>query len=70
LLTTLYGAMLATMVALPISDKLALRAVQEGQIKALVIDALVAIQGGQNPRVIQQMLQTYLPEGQRKMDED
>jgi len=70
LLTTLYGAMLATMVCLPISDKLALRAVQEGQVKALVIDALVAIQGGQNPRVIQQMLQTYLPEGQRKMDED
>lgn len=70
LLTTLYGAMLATMVCLPISDKLALRAVQEGQIKALVIDALVAIQGGQNPRVIQQMLQTYLPEKQRKMDED
>lgn len=70
LLTTLYGAMLATMVCLPISDKLALRAVQEGQVKALVIDALVAIQGGQNPRVIQQMLQTYLPEKQRKMDED
>lgn len=70
LLTTLYGAMFANMVCLPIADKLTLRATQEGQIKALVIDALVAIQGGQNPRVIQQMLQTYLPEGQRKMEED
>ena len=65
LLTTLYGAMLANMFALPIADKLELRRVEESRIKSLIIDALIAIQNGQNPRVIDQMLKAYLPEKQR-----
>ncbi len=70
LLTTLYGAMLANMVAIPISDKLSLRRGEEDMSKSLIIDALLAIQGGQNPRVIDSMLRNYLPESQRaKADE-
>jgi chemotaxis protein MotA len=65
LLTTLYGAVLANMVALPIADKLTLRRVEEGRVKAMIIDALLAIQAGQNPRVIRSMLKAYLPESQR-----
>ncbi len=65
LLTTLYGAMLATMLALPLADKLSLRSTEEGRVKNLIIDALLAIQSGQNPRVIEAMLKTYLPESQR-----
>jgi len=65
LLTTLYGAMVANMVALPISDKLELRRAEEGMSKAMVIDALLAIQAGQNPRIIDSMLKAYLPEGKR-----
>jgi chemotaxis protein MotA len=61
LLTTLYGAMLANMIAIPISDKLSLRRGEEEMNKSLVIDALLAIQGGQNPRVIDSMLRNYLP---------
>jgi chemotaxis protein MotA len=49
----------------PIADKLSLRAAEEAMIKSLVIDALLAIQAGQNPRVIDTMLRTYLPEGKR-----
>ena len=70
LLTTLYGAMLATMFAIPIADKLNLRSTEEGRIKNLIIDALLAIQSGQNPRVIEAMLKTYLPESQRKSAEE
>jgi chemotaxis protein MotA len=70
LLTTLYGAMLANMIAIPISDKLALRRNEEDMSKSLVIDALLAIQGGQNPRVIDSMLRNYLPESQRKTEEE
>lgn len=70
LLTTLYGAMIATMVALPIKDKLMLRSEEEGDIQALIIDAIIAIQGGQNPRVIQNMLSTYLKEKDRLVEED
>lgn len=65
LLTTLYGAMLATIVALPIADKLNLRAQEEALNRALIIDGLLAIQAGQNPRVIEQMLRNYLPEKKR-----
>ncbi len=71
LLTTLYGAMLANMIAIPISDKLSLRRGEESMVKSLVIDALLAIQGGQNPRVIDSMLRNYLPGKQRgKADEE
>lgn len=66
LLTTLYGAMLANMLAIPIADKLELRKVEEGRIKSLCIDALMAIQAGQNPRVISAMLKTYLAPSQRE----
>ncbi len=70
LLTTLYGAMLANMIAIPISDKLSLRRAEEDMSKSLVIDALLAIQGGQNPRVIDSMLRNYLPASQRGSEED
>ena len=60
LLTTLYGAMLANMVALPLADKLTLRKSEEGRMKAMCIDGILAIQEGQNPRIIESMLRTYL----------
>ncbi|GGK64704.1 flagellar motor protein PomA [Amphritea balenae] len=65
LLTTLYGAMLATMFALPVADKLDARKSEEELNQALIIDGLLAIQAGQNPRVIEQMLRNYLPEAKR-----
>ena len=65
LLTTLYGAMFANMFALPIADKLSLRREEEGRVKSMIIDALMAIQSGQNPRVIDSMLKMYLPESKR-----
>lgn len=67
LLTTLYGAVLANAICEPISDKLKLRAAEEAMVKNLIIDAMLAIQGGQNPRVIDSMLRTYLHEGKREI---
>ena len=69
LLTTLYGAMFANMVALPVADKLTLRKEEEARVKSMVVDALVAIQAGQNPRVIDSMLKVYLPESKRGEDD-
>lgn len=70
LLTTLYGAMLANMLALPISDKVALRKDEEGTVKSMIIDAILGIQAGQNPRVIDSMLRNYLPAGKRADSND
>lgn len=66
LLTTLYGAMIATMIAGPIADKLTLRMTEEARMQSLYIDALVAIQEGKNPRIIEQMLSSYLPPHKRE----
>lgn len=66
LLTTLYGAMIATMIANPIADKLELRLTEEARMQSLISDALVAIQNNQNPRVIEQLLSSYLPPAKRE----
>lgn len=68
LLTTLYGAMLANMFALPVADKLEMRRKEEGRLKSMIIDALLSIQAGQNPRVIAAMLKAYIPESKRGDD--
>ena len=56
------------MFALPIADKLSVRSREENVTKSLIIDALIGIQGGQNPRVIESMLETYLPKSQRNQE--
>ena len=65
LLTTLYGAMLANMFALPICGKLKLRATEERLNRQLILDAILGIQDGQNPRVIEGVLRNYIPESKR-----
>lgn len=70
LLTTLYGAMIANIFALPIADKLALRSGEERMIKSMIVDSLSGIQEGRNPRVIEEILKTYLPSSKRGSDDD
>ncbi|MBL4610489.1 flagellar motor protein PomA [Halopseudomonas sp.] len=65
LLTTLYGAMLATMICIPIADKLSLRMTEEARMQSLWMDAILAIQEGTNPRVVEQLLASYLPPDKR-----
>ncbi|TBR41389.1 flagellar motor protein PomA [Marinomonas agarivorans] len=65
LLTTLYGAILANMFALPIQAKLDRRANEELMTQQLILDALLSIQLGQNPRVIDGMLKAYIAENKR-----
>jgi len=66
LLTTLYGSFLATVIAIPVADKLVVRAKQEQIIQKMAIDGLLAIQAGQNPRIIESMLKSYLPSTMRE----
>ena len=65
LLTTLYGAVIANVFALPIADKLALRSKQERTTRSLILEGVSAIQSGLNPRVVEDLLKTYLPDNQR-----
>ena len=69
LLTTLYGAVIANGFCDPMAAKLKRKAADDVLVKSLVIDALLAIQNGQNPRVIDSMLRNYLPESKREVAE-
>ena len=68
LLTTLYGAFLANVVAIPIQTKLELRKDEEAMNQRLILDAVLGIQDGQNPKVIEGILKNYLAESKRKVN--
>jgi chemotaxis protein MotA len=69
LLTTLYGAMLANMFALPIADKLSLRSTEELMNKSIIIESVLGIQEGQNPKVLGEILKNFLPASKRETEE-
>lgn len=64
LLTTLYGAILANVLAQPVSEKLSKRSAEEVLLKTIIIKGVIAIQSGDNPRVVEQKLKTFLPPGE------
>jgi chemotaxis protein MotA len=66
LLTTLYGAFIANVIAIPLADKLAIRNGQEKTNNQLILDAILGIQDGQNPKVIEGILRNYLAQGKRE----
>jgi chemotaxis protein MotA len=65
LITTLYGAVVANLFCLPCADKLAFYSKRELEIREVIIQGIMAIQEGDNPRVLQQRLSTVLPLSQR-----
>ncbi|MCW9040060.1 MAG: MotA/TolQ/ExbB proton channel family protein, partial [Rhodospirillales bacterium] len=70
LLTTLYGALIANLVALPIAEKLNLRRGEETFNKALIIEGVMAIQQGQNPHMMEEIMEAYLSDAQKHRDDE
>ncbi|HPF12718.1 MAG: motility protein A [Planctomycetes bacterium] len=60
LLTTLYGAMGANMVFIPVAGKLEMVSKQSGLIRSLMIEGIVAIQSGEKPQLIKEKLKGFL----------
>lgn len=60
LLTTLYGAMGANMVFIPVAGKLEMVAKQNQQLRRLMIEGVVAIQSGEKPQLIKEKLKGFL----------
>ena len=69
LLTTLYGAIIANGFALPISEKLKMISAEESLNKNLILESISSIQAGTNPKVMEQLLMTYLPSNKRIVEE-
>lgn len=70
LLTTMYGAMIANGVALPIADRLGQRSADEILYKTIIIKGVMAIQSGDNPRIVDQKLRTFLPPSLRPSEDE
>ncbi len=66
LLTTLYGALLANVVFLPAAGKLKVRTSNELLAKELVIEGILSIQSGDNPRVVEQKLKAFVSPAVRR----
>jgi chemotaxis protein MotA len=65
LLTTLYGAVVSNLMFLPWADKLGFINDDEIQCMEITLKGVIAIQSGENPRIIKQKLLMYLPPSQR-----
>lgn len=61
LITTFYGAMMANLFFIPVAEKLKARADEEMFVNRIIIEGLLMIQGGINPRIIERKLNSFLP---------
>ena len=65
LVTTFYGSVLANWIATPTSNKLKVNHEAEYRVKVVIIEGLLSIQAGENPRVIGEKLKSFLSPAQR-----
>ncbi len=65
LLTTLYGALLANIALLPSAGKLKVRTANELLSKEIVIEGILSIQSGDNPRIVEQKLKAFVSPAMR-----
>jgi chemotaxis protein MotA len=61
LITTMYGSMMANMFAIPIAKKLANRSSREVLSMELMVEGILAIQAGENPRIVEEKLKVFMP---------
>ena len=65
LVTTFYGSVLANWLCTPIATKLKANNSTEIMLKEIVVEGLLSIQAGENPRVIEEKLKSFLSPEQR-----
>ena len=65
LITTMYGSMLANWVCFPVSTKMKKRNDAEITLKGIIVEGLMSIQAGENPRTTEEKLKSFLSPQQR-----
>jgi chemotaxis protein MotA len=58
---TMYGTVLCNAVAGPIGDKLAIRSSEEMLNRTMIVEGLISLQAGDNPRVTQEKMMAFVP---------
>lgn len=66
LITTFYGALLGNLVFNPLGGKLKNRSKEEVHAKEIMLEGILSISKGENPRIIEEKLNSYLPPKSRK----
>ncbi len=69
LITTLYGSILANWICAPVASKLKTNNSNEIMVKEIMIEGLLSIQAGENPRVIEEKLKSFLAPSDRVTQE-
>lgn len=64
-IATLWGVMTANLIYLPLSNKLKRASTAEVAYKEMIVEGVLAIQAGANPRTVTEKLKSYLPPSQR-----
>ncbi|MFC2948675.1 flagellar motor protein MotP [Virgibacillus sediminis] len=70
LLTTLYGTVLANLVFTPMASKLENKTEEEIFIKEIIIEGVIGVQSGQNPRILEEKLSAFLPKEKLKKQQE
>lgn len=70
LITTFYGSVIANMIGTPLYNKIKTRSAEEQHLRLIMLAGIMAIQSGDNPRIVEQKLNAYLPPSQRKSQFD
>lgn len=68
LITTLYGSVLANWLCAPVANKLKANNAGEVMQKEIMIEGLLSIQAGENPRVIEEKLKSFLAPKEREAE--
>ncbi|MCD6121416.1 MAG: motility protein A [Spirochaetales bacterium] len=66
LITTMYGALFANLVLIPYQHKLEDRDKAETLVKEIMIEGILSIQSGDNPRILEEKLISFLPPSRRE----
>ncbi len=66
LITTFYGSVLSNAICTPVSNKLKADNAAEMMLKEVMIEGLLSIQAGENPRVIEEKLKSFLSPQERE----
>ena len=70
LITTFYGSIMANLVFIPLSTKLKERTKDELLMRQLIIQGILSIQSGDNPRIVEQKLNSFIAPRDRMFRED
>jgi chemotaxis protein MotA len=66
LLTTFYGAIMANLIFNPMAGKLRARSREEVLARTMIVEGIMSISRGENPRILEEKMNSYLPPKERR----